>query len=63
MNGNNKCKEFCPFISKPQNDCYCMKLQSEYTEKIIYYCQENYKKCEVYIKMNKSRKKHTGIHE
>jgi len=48
MNINNKCKKFCPFISKPQNDCYCMKLQSEYTEKIIYYCQENYKKCDRY---------------
>jgi hypothetical protein len=50
-------KRLCPFVNDPQDNCYCMKLRSEYTEKIIYYCKENYKKCDIYKNINKIKKK------
>jgi hypothetical protein len=51
-----KNKSSCPFVNNPDDDCYCTKLMSEYTEKIIYYCRENYKKCNIYKRINKTPK-------
>jgi hypothetical protein len=54
----NRCVEknitYCPFVNNPHDDCYCTKLRGEYIEKIIYYCKENYKKCNIYKHINKT---------
>jgi len=42
-------KGFCPFVQNPRKDCYCFDLGSQ--KKIrnaIYYCEENYEKCEIF---------------
>ncbi len=48
---NNKC--FCPFVSNPSLDCYCFNLTSVTINQALYYCRDNFKRCEVY--MNNSR--------
>ncbi len=48
MSEEYKFKRLCPFIQKPQDDCYCASLNSQKVEAAIYYCSENFEKCEIY---------------
>ncbi len=38
----------CPFTKNPDNDCYCTKLDSRYTEAMIIFCSGVYERCSVY---------------
>ncbi len=41
-------KRFCPLLSKPFDDCYCVKLSSQDIERAIHFCTKYFKRCEVY---------------
>ncbi len=41
-------RKFCPFIKKPFDDCYCIKLTSQDVEKAVFYCGGNFESCEIY---------------
>ena len=45
-------KSFCPFLEKPFDDCYCVKLSSQDIERAIYFCTKYFKACEVYKNFN-----------
>ena len=45
----------CPFIHNPHEDCYCVDMNSRKVRGAIYYCQENFKKCEIYKKLLKEK--------
>lgn len=38
----------CPFVGNPLAECYIADLHSQNIEEAIYYCDENYKACEIY---------------
>jgi hypothetical protein len=41
-------KRHCPFIQKPFDDCYCIKMSSLDIERTVYLCSENFEICEIY---------------
>jgi hypothetical protein len=46
----------CPFLRKPEKDCYCINMDSQ--EKImaaINYCNGIYEECEVYKNLMRKR--------
>ena len=48
----------CPRIANPPSkDCYCVKLTSQCIEMTIYYCGNNFHKCEIYKSLSGSVKK------
>ncbi len=38
----------CPLIGKDRDGCYCNNLTSMNIERVIHYCQNNFKECEIY---------------
>ena len=43
-------KRLCPFIKKPLDDCYCIKLTSQDVEKAVFYCGGHHELCEIFRK-------------
>ncbi len=43
-------KRLCPFIKRPSDDCYCIKLTSQDVEKAVFYCGGHFELCEIYKK-------------
>ena len=41
-------KKFCPFVYQPYKDCICNNINSLNVEEVVYYCAENFEKCEIY---------------
>ncbi len=41
-------KRICPYVQDPSRDCYCFRLGSQDIEKAVYYCNENFKICDMY---------------
>lgn len=42
-------KNRCPFIKDPpSNNCYCVKLDSQSTEAVLYYCDKYFSECEIF---------------
>jgi len=41
-------KKLCPFLGEPFDYCYCVKMNSQYVERAVYYCGNNFKSCEIY---------------
>ena len=41
-------KKLCPFLKDPSDACYCTKLNSQFVEKAIYFCGNNFDKCEIF---------------
>lgn len=41
-------KRICPLVQNPLGDCYCFNMGSQDIEKAIYYCNKNFKICEIY---------------
>ena len=39
---------FCSHIKEPYEDCYCFKMTSQKIRQALYYCQNNFKECEIY---------------
>ena len=52
MNVNNGQRKkpcgFCSNIKEPYEDCYCFKMTSQKIMQALYYCQNNFKECEIY---------------
>jgi len=48
-------KKICPLVENPLSDCYCLKMGSQDIEKAVYFCNKNYKTCEIFkiISLNK----------
>ena len=44
-------KKFCPFTKEPYEECYCNNLSSQTIENILYYCGNNFEKCNLFKKM------------
>ncbi|GBE01773.1 hypothetical protein BMS3Bbin06_01142 [bacterium BMS3Bbin06] len=40
----------CPFIDDPINECYCINLNSQTAESVLYYCGGLYRECKIYKK-------------
>ena len=38
----------CPLLNNPLEECYVADLHSQNIEKAMYYCWENYERCEIY---------------
>jgi hypothetical protein len=50
-------KGLCPFVQKPDAECYCSEMQSQSPETMIYYvniCGGDFKDCEIYKRLNKN---------
>jgi hypothetical protein len=45
-------KSFCPYLKKPFDDCYCVKMSSQDIERAIYFCTKDFKTCEIYNNFN-----------
>ncbi len=43
-------KRLCPFIKRPFDECYCIKLTSQDVEKAVFYCGRHFELCEIYKK-------------
>lgn len=43
--------KICPFVEKPFDECYCVKLTSWNIESAIYYCGEHFEQCSLYKKI------------
>ncbi len=41
-------RKFCPCIEKPCDACYCTKLGGQYTDKMLYFCCNYFKSCEIF---------------
>ena len=41
-------KSFCPYLKKPVDDCYCVKMSSQDIERAIYFCTKDFKTCEIF---------------
>lgn len=55
-NGQKKQGGLCPHIQNPHGDCYCFKMTSQKIRQALYYCQNNYKKCEIYKRLSEGEK-------
>ena len=42
-------REFCPFINKPFENCYCFNMNSLKTESAIRYCGGKFRECAIYM--------------
>ncbi len=43
--------DLCPFIQNPDNNCYCIDIDSSKVVPILYYCGWNFERCENYKKI------------
>lgn len=41
-------KTRCPYLQDPLDACYCNHMDSQNIEKTVYYCNFNFKACEIY---------------
>ena len=41
-------RNFCPYLQKPFEECYCVKMNSQDIEKAVYFCTTDFKMCEIY---------------
>lgn len=41
-------KMLCPFLGNPFDDCYCVRMNSQYIKSAVYYCGNNFEICEIY---------------
>jgi hypothetical protein len=48
-------KKFCPFLSKPFDECYCVKMDSQNVERTVYFCGNNFETCEIYKNVNNEK--------
>ena len=39
---------FCPCIDDPSDACYCTKLDTQYDDKIIYFCSNKFELCKIF---------------
>ncbi len=49
-------KKLCPFIQEPQDNCHIVAMDSLKVAAVIYYCANNFKKCEIYQSLVKGKK-------
>jgi hypothetical protein len=42
--------DFCPFLRKPYNECYSIKLTSQSILSVMRYCIKDFTKCKIYKK-------------
>lgn len=56
-------KKFCPLVENPYEDCYCNNLKSQTIQNIIYYCGNNFEKCDIYKnhKLNQIKNSEGGV--
>ena len=47
----------CPFAGKGFAECYCHNLTSFYVPKVVFFCMEHFKDCEIYQKINQLNSK------
>ncbi len=45
-------KKLCHFLKNPFDDCYCVKMSSQYIERAIFFCGMNFESCEIYKRVN-----------
>ncbi len=45
-------KKLCPFLLEPFENCYCVKMDSQYIERAVNLCSNNFEHCEIYSKKN-----------
>jgi hypothetical protein len=50
-----KNRQICPHLGNPFVDCYCIKQSSQYIERIIYFCGNNYESCGIYTQANNNK--------
>ena len=41
-------KTICPFLSNPMGDCYCVRNETVYIDKVLSLCGGNFASCDVY---------------
>lgn len=41
-------KGLCPFVRKPADNCFCIKMGSQDIEKTVYFCGQYFEACEIY---------------
>jgi hypothetical protein len=41
-------ERFCPCIAEPSDACYCTKMESQYVDKMLYFCCNNFESCEIF---------------
>ncbi len=40
--------KMCPYVSNPNNDCYCVKEGSQNINNAVKYCSNNFEGCSIY---------------
>ena len=40
--------KFCPCIDDPSDACYCTKLDTQYDDKMIYFCSNKFELCDIF---------------
>jgi hypothetical protein len=50
-----KNNHLCPLLENPFVDCYCVEQSSQYIERVIYFCGNNYESCGIYERNNGNR--------
>lgn len=48
--------QLCPFVENPTDDCFIVALDSLKVEAAIYYCGRNFKECDIYKKLAKTKR-------
>ena len=45
-------KKLCPLLRNPFDNCYCVKMSSQYIERAVYFCGKHFELCEIYKHVN-----------
>jgi len=45
---NRQDKKICPFLGDPSDECHVADLHSQNIEKAMYFCWNNFERCEIY---------------
>ncbi len=51
-------RKLCPFVRSPQNECYFLDMNSNKISMAVYYCQNHYHQCDIYIREKDKPKGH-----
>ena len=51
-------RKLCPFVQSPQDECYFLDMNSYTIPMAVYYCQNHYHQCDIYIREKDKPKDH-----
>ena len=51
-------RKLCPFVQSPRIDCHFLDMNSYTIPMAVYYCQNHYHQCDIYIREKDKPKDH-----